>query len=186
LSAFEAQEKEAEEKQKAWHEFETFLMDTREKISTDAIMLDVSTHDERMDALRVIANIQYLSQRGGIPTDEELQKMRYEVETATAYLIKRADDRRNAPENYKKIETLLNKITKAVQTEWPSMGVKPSSAQLKELGRACHRTEKWLKTHEDLEDVTKEDLDLVYERLRKVFDSVKGKLRKSKSAGTEL
>jgi molecular chaperone DnaK (HSP70) len=180
LSAFESQEREAAEKLKLLHEFETFLMDTREQIASDPVVTEVASEEERIRALKMIAHMQYLIQLRGVPDNETMQRMKLEVEQETGGLIKRAEDRKNAPELYKRIESLLEKVRHAVEVEWPAMGMSPKAKLLSHLGRVCSRTEKWLDEHTDLEDLTKEDLDLVYERLRKAFDVTKTKLHKSK------
>jgi hypothetical protein len=60
------------------------------------------------------------------------------------------------------------------------MGMRPKAKLLKNLGKVCSRTEKWLSQHTDLQEMTASDIQLIYERLRGTFEHVKNNLKKAK------
>jgi molecular chaperone DnaK (HSP70) len=186
LHAFEMKEKEAAEKEKRFHEFESFLLDARDNVTKDPMLLEVSSSEERMKALRIIANAQYVLEKNRDIDDEEFERMKNEVNQTTQALLKRAQERRDAPAAHKRLKELLVKVTQAVENDWPRMGMKPKTRLLRNLGKVCSRTEKWLNEHTDFQEVTASDIQLMYERLRGAFEHVKNNLKKAKHSASDL
>ena len=186
LQAFETKEQAEAEKDEKFHEFETFLLELRDKISKDPTALTVVSEDERMNALKLIASYQYQVQTNRNIEDDELKRMRNDVDIATKGLLKRINDKKGAPKAYRKLQDLLDSINTAVENDWPMMGLRPKSKLLRSLGNVCSRTEKWLVEHEsNLDGVSVDDVDLMYEKLRKAFEIVKNNLRQSKHRKTD-
>ncbi|OHS94596.1 dnaK protein [Tritrichomonas foetus] len=72
LQAFEEIEAKQSEHDKLMHEFDTFLIETREKLTKDEFVMKASSVEERSNALRLIANYQYMIQK--IQMGEECHK----------------------------------------------------------------------------------------------------------------
>lgn len=182
LQAFETQEKLAAAKDEKFHEFETFLLELRDKVSKDPVALAVTSDEERMRVLKLIANCQYQVQTNRNIEDEELKRMRSDLEMATKEMLKRVKDKTEAPKAYRKLQELLDSVNRAVESDWPTMGMKPKTKLLKSLGHVCAKTERWLIDHKDnLEGVSVDDIDLMYEKLRRAFQIVQSNLRQTRS-----
>ena len=202
LHAFEEKEQAESKYNELIHEFDTFLIETREKLTKDEIVLQVSTNEERDYALKLIANMQYLIQNDqnkqnkqqnnilddeNAITEDSLKRMKAEIEDATRLIFKKATDKSDAPIEYQKLSDLLDSINRAVDEDWPKAGLKPKKKLLRSLGRACAKTERWLLEHEDnLEGVTVDDISLMYERLHHAFDIVKNNLKQKHRSSLEL
>jgi molecular chaperone DnaK (HSP70) len=182
LDAFESMERAAAQRAKVLHDFETILLDAREKVTGDPVMLEVASNEERMEALRTIANVEYIVGQNRDIDDEELERLKAEVNRTTAGILKRAQERNDAPIAYENLKEALQRVTVAVQTDWPRIGMKPKSKPLKALGRICSKIDKWLKEHPDPNDVSIHDINLFFERLRASFEAVKKSLRKTKGS----
>jgi molecular chaperone DnaK (HSP70) len=182
LHAFETMEKAAAEKAKVLHEFESTLLEARDKVTKDPIVLEIASSEERMEALRVIANVQYQVGKDRNIDDEELERLKADVERATSRLLKRAQEKKDTPMAYEKLKDFLHKVTVAVETDWPRVGMRPKSKPFKVLGRMCAKTDRWLKEHTDLNEVSIHDINLMFEKLRSAFENVKKTLKKAKSS----
>jgi molecular chaperone DnaK (HSP70) len=183
LHAFESMEKAAAEKAKVLHDFETVLLDARDKITKDPVVLEIASSEERMEALQVIANVQYIVGKNREIDDDELEKLKADVDRATAGLLKRAQEKKDAPLAYQKLKESLQRITVAVQEDWPKIGMRPKSKPLKALGRICSKTDKWFKEHPDPNEVSIHEITLLFEKLRAAFEAVKNSLKKTKASG---
>lgn len=178
LQAFEQTESKQKEKDKMIHEYDTYLIETREKLTKDNNVLQTSSPAERNEAIRLIANMQYQIQKNPDMEKSELDRMKSEIEISTAQIFKRANDKAEAPEAYQKLSDLLELVTSTVQEEWPKRNLRPKKKDLKRLGKLCSQAEKFLNQHEDnLDGVEVDDINLLYERLNKMFDYVQNNLK---------
>ena len=187
LQAFEKVENEQEERNKKLHEYDTFLIETREKIAKDETVRQVSNADERNRALQLIAKMQYAMQKDPNLEEYELRRMKADIEEVTRNILKKAKDKTEAPDAYQKLADFLELVTNTVENDWPSKGLRPKKKHLNGLGRVCAKTEKWLNEHEDnLNGVVIEDIDLLYEKLRRAFEFVQKNLKPIHSKKDDL
>jgi hypothetical protein len=115
--------------------------------------------------------------------DEELGRLKADVDRATGELLKRAQNRKDAPIAYGKLKEFLAKIKVAVEHDWPRIGMRPKRKPLKALSRACSKADRWLKENPDPNEIDVHDVQLLFERVRTAFENVKTTLKSSK-AGT--
>lgn len=180
LQAFEEIENKQKEKDKIIHEYDTFLIETREKLTKDDNVLQTSSALDRNEALQMIANMQYQLQKNPNLEKSEFDRMKSEIEIATSRIFKKANDKAEAPDAYQKLSDLLDLVISAVEEDWPKKNLKPKKKDLKRLGKLCSQADKFLKQHEDsLDGVEVDDINLLYERLNKMFDYVQNNLKPS-------
>ena len=178
LQSFEEIENKQKEKDKLIHEYDTYLIETREKLTKDDNVLQTSSALSRNEALQMIANMQYQLQKNPNIEKSELDRMKSEIEYATSQIFKRANDKAEAPEAYQKLSDLLELVISAVEEDWPKKNIRPKKKDLKRLGKLCSQADKFLKQHEEsLDGVEVDDINLLYERLNKMFEYVQNNLK---------
>ena len=178
LRAFEEKEEKQRKRNKVLHDFETFLIDTREKVTMNPSIIETSTQEERTKILHLIALAQYRVQNESNINEEELQNMQMEIEFNSKDLIKRGKNLEMAPEAYDRLSELLDDINDAYEKEWPRLGLKPPKKLLRRLGRSCSKAEKYLNEHENMKNISYDEISLLLERLKNEYENVKIHLKR--------
>jgi len=182
LQVFEDIEKEKAAKEKILHDFDTFLLDSRENITKDSVVVETSTVEERNNALKIIAQIQYIMQRDQITDEKELKRLRTDVEEVTKPILKKAEEKKELPKVIKALKEAVDTINRAVKTDWPQMGMKPKKKLLIALGKMMSRADKTVQQYEEGSmEKTYNDIIILFENLKRAFDKVKDNLESKNS-----
>ena len=174
LTAFEKKERAQAETNAKIHELESYLIETKDKLTKDSYIYKVSTENERKRALRAVANAQYIMETEQVTDEIELKRMKQEVESACAGIIKAAEDAREMPQEILKLKNLLEEVNQAVLEDFEEQGVQlPEDVEI-ELGKLMKRTEETLKRAEENDpSVSADDVRIALEKLRRQFESAK-------------
>ncbi|KAH0790561.1 dnaK protein [Histomonas meleagridis] len=177
IRSFEEKEQKQRQQDSILHDFESFLIDSREKISFEPSIIETSTPEEREKVLKLIASIQYKVTNEKITNENELKQFRYEIESASHDLIKRGKDKEEAPEAFERLEELLDDVNDAVEKHWPKMGMKPPKKLLRRLGRECQKADDYIEEHKNGNDLVLDDILILFERLKNAYENVKANLK---------
>ena len=179
LTAFEKKERAQAETNAKIHELESFLIETKDKLTKDSYIFKVATENERKRALMAVANAQYIMQTQQVTDETELKRMKQDVENACGSIIKAAEDAREMPQEIQKVKNLLEEVNQAVLEDFEEMGVQLPEDVERDLGKVMKRTEEVIKKAEEGDSsITADDVRIALEKLRRQFESAKRNLKK--------
>lgn len=188
IQAFDEKERINRDSVRKLHEIDSFLIDIKDKLTTNPSIHKLSTEQERVYLFEKIASLQYQIQSMSVDQldIDDLLFKKSQIESSVTPLLEKAESLEDGPYVAKKLKELIKEVEESFFERWPYDSLQPTPEDKRLLSSIMTEASNAYRRYKKEQNVSVIEMKSLLEKLRVIYKQISARLIPTGDSSSDL